>query len=90
MTISTREPARLPAIMSARLADLLRRALPRWLLAGKPAVAAQAAQEADADASNVEHSGAGNSDAALPWWTNHHPALSFRHGRAGPSDREQA
>ena len=73
MTISMKEPARWPAIIPARLAGLLQRSMPRWLLADKPAEIAKAAPRIDADESAGERR-----PETLPWWASHHPALSFR------------
>ena len=81
MTITTKEPARWPAIIPARLAGLLQRSMPRWRLADKPAAIAKAAQRIDADESTGERR-----PETLPWWTAHHPALSFRGRRADPPE----
>ena len=83
MTLSTKEPARWPAIIPARLAGLLQRSMPRWLLTGKPAEIAKAAPRIDADEST-----GGRRAETLPWWTSHHPALSFSGRRADPSEKE--
>jgi hypothetical protein len=83
MTRSTKEPARWPAIIPARLAGLLQRSMPRWLLAEKPAEIAKAAPRIDTEESTGERR-----PETLPWWTSHHPALSFRSRRADPSENE--
>ncbi|MFM9844184.1 MAG: hypothetical protein ACKVOI_14560 [Dongiaceae bacterium] len=81
MTIITKEPARWPAIMPARLADLLQRSMPRWLLTEKLAETAKAALRIGADESTGERR-----PGTLPWWASHHPALSFRARRADRPD----
>ena len=83
MTLSAKEPARWPAMIPARLAGLLLRSMPRWLLADKPAAIPKAALRIDADESAGERR-----PETLPWWTSHHPALSFRGWRADPSDND--
>jgi hypothetical protein len=80
MTLSAKEPASWPAIVPARLAGLLQRSMPRWLLTDRPAAIANAALRIDAD----ESTGARRPET-LPWWTSHHPALSFRGRRADES-----
>ncbi len=83
MTLSTKEPARWPAIIPARLADLLQRSMPRWLLADKPAAIAKAAPQIDSH----EPAGGRRPDT-LPWWASHHPAVSFRGRRSDESGNE--
>jgi hypothetical protein len=83
MTLSTKEPARWPAIIPARLAGLLQRSMPRWLLTDKPAEIAKAALRIDADESTGERR-----PETLPWWASHHPALSFRGRHSDESGNE--
>jgi hypothetical protein len=83
MTITTRETTRWPAIIPARLAALLQRSMPRWLLTDKPAAILEAAPRIDADESTGKRR-----PETLPWWTAHHPALSFRGQRSGESGSE--
>jgi len=75
MTITTRETARWPAIIPARLAGLLQRSMLRWRFADKRVAIVKAAPRINADESTGERR-----PETLPWWTAHHPALSF-HGR---------
>jgi len=72
------------AAVLARLAPLLRRAMPwlaRWAKQGPEAAAPASAAEGttgSADHRGDDADSAGRRRDSLPWWVAHHPAVSFR------------